>query len=484
MRNVYTAAAPDFKAVRITKFLDDDGVDVELGASLRRRHDRDLRSRLGTESRRVGSRIRRTIPTAASAPSGRRSTDGSGAWRLAVDHEHRARPAVGGGRGGARAVARRQARRVRARRPDLSRARPRAASRRRWTRPACRSSRSGDARAIPSWSPDGSKLAFVSTRDNHAFIGVYDMKTRKVDFLSPSVDFDGEPDVVAGWQADRVHSSARARRSASRRSRVSGGIGNPGGPAAAGRGGAARWRGRWRRLAAAAVAAAAVRGGAATTTRAARSRRPLSRGVPRRLHALVHGRRRRDRQGAGVLAQPAERPDVRQHQRDHVGRRPRRLHRAACRTTSGIATSRSASTNPQPEPVLLTTTDGLINDSVADRTFVTTALSRDGKTFYYCTNAKDIEKRHIWAVPTSGGTPKQISTDDGVEVSPTPLASGKQIGRAVLQREAAGVDRHRAGRRRRDEGRLPDAATKDFPQSAHVTPRDRHHARGRRFRDS
>ena len=33
-------------------------------------------------------------------------------------------------------------------------------------------------------------------------------------------------------------------------------------------------------------------------------------------------------------------------------------------------------------------------------------------------------------MPTAGGTPKQISTDDGVEVSPTPLASGKQL--AVL----------------------------------------------------
>jgi hypothetical protein len=28
MRNIYTAAAPDFRAVRLTKFLDDDGVDV------------------------------------------------------------------------------------------------------------------------------------------------------------------------------------------------------------------------------------------------------------------------------------------------------------------------------------------------------------------------------------------------------------------------------------------------------------------------
>src|ERR1043166_4386526 len=28
MRNVYTAAAPDFKAVRLTNFMQDDGVDV------------------------------------------------------------------------------------------------------------------------------------------------------------------------------------------------------------------------------------------------------------------------------------------------------------------------------------------------------------------------------------------------------------------------------------------------------------------------
>ena len=114
--------------------------------------------------------------------------------------------------------------------------------------------------------------------------------------------------------------------------------------------------------------------------------------------------------------------------------------------------------NPQPQPTLLTTTDGLINDGVADRTFVTTAFSRDGKTLFYSTNATDIEKRHIWAVPTAGGTPKKISTDDGVEVSPTPLASGKSL--AVLyfnasQPASIGIV---PAERRRDEARLPDAA--------------------------
>jgi hypothetical protein len=51
------------------------------------------------------------------------------------------------------------------------------------------------------------------------------------------------------------------------------------------------------------------------------------------------------------------------------------------------------------------------------------------------TNAKDIERRHIWMVPTSGGTPRQISTGDGIETSPQPLASGKRL--AVLYFNAA-----------------------------------------------
>lgn len=43
------------------------------------------------------------------------------------------------------------------------------------------------------WSPDGSKLAFVSSRADHAFIGVYDFGSNSVQFLDPSVDLDGNP---------------------------------------------------------------------------------------------------------------------------------------------------------------------------------------------------------------------------------------------------------------------------------------------------
>jgi dipeptidyl aminopeptidase/acylaminoacyl peptidase len=40
------------------------------------------------------------------------------------------------------------------------------------------------------WSPDGSRLAFVSNRGDHAFIAVYDTRAKSLRFLDPSVDTD------------------------------------------------------------------------------------------------------------------------------------------------------------------------------------------------------------------------------------------------------------------------------------------------------
>jgi dipeptidyl aminopeptidase/acylaminoacyl peptidase len=48
------------------------------------------------------------------------------------------------------------------------------------------------------WSPDGSRLAFVSKRNDHAFIGVYDVATKNVQFMAPSVDSDDHP----AWSLD------------------------------------------------------------------------------------------------------------------------------------------------------------------------------------------------------------------------------------------------------------------------------------------
>ncbi|MEO6210848.1 MAG: prolyl oligopeptidase family serine peptidase [Gemmatimonadaceae bacterium] len=43
------------------------------------------------------------------------------------------------------------------------------------------------------WSPKGDKLAFVSDRGDHNFIGVYDVATKSLRYLQPSVDWDSSP---------------------------------------------------------------------------------------------------------------------------------------------------------------------------------------------------------------------------------------------------------------------------------------------------
>jgi dipeptidyl aminopeptidase/acylaminoacyl peptidase len=48
------------------------------------------------------------------------------------------------------------------------------------------------------WSPDGSRLAFVSGRGDHRFVGVYDWETKSLSYLDPSVDRD----VAPAWSPD------------------------------------------------------------------------------------------------------------------------------------------------------------------------------------------------------------------------------------------------------------------------------------------
>ena len=64
------------------------------------------------------------------------------------------------------------------------------------------------------WSPDGSRLAFVSRRGDHGFVGVFDVSAKAVRYLEASVDRDEEP----AWSPDgkrlafiRIPSSPAAR---------------------------------------------------------------------------------------------------------------------------------------------------------------------------------------------------------------------------------------------------------------------------------
>jgi dipeptidyl aminopeptidase/acylaminoacyl peptidase len=52
-----------------------------------------------------------------------------------------------------------------------------------------------------AWSPDGAKLAFVSNRDDHAFIGVFTAETQPIAWLAPSTGVDEAP----VWSPDGAH---------------------------------------------------------------------------------------------------------------------------------------------------------------------------------------------------------------------------------------------------------------------------------------
>lgn len=51
------------------------------------------------------------------------------------------------------------------------------------------------------WSPDGTRLVFVTDRGDHSFIGIYDVNAQSVNFLAASVDSDGDP----AWSPDGKH---------------------------------------------------------------------------------------------------------------------------------------------------------------------------------------------------------------------------------------------------------------------------------------
>ena len=479
MRNVYVASAPAFKPLRITRFMKDDGVDL---GSVRLSDDGTMAIFVrGSGQNRDG-----WVANPSHYPEGGERavwaarTDGSGAWRLAVITGTQP-----GGRTGSPELSPDGRYAVFVRDGQIFRASTARGSKSAVDTGGVPFIKEWGRQSNPQWSPDGSRLAFVSTRDNHAFIGLYDMTSHSVEFLAPSTDIDGSPTwspdgkriafvrrpgtpfgqqvVVAGAPFGQAAAPALAAGAAGGRAGGRGGAGAaqggaesarpsgcpaPGGGFGGGGGGGRGGAGTDTvPLAADGLCRAAFAGGytvsfwvadvASGTAHEFWHNQPLDRTFGN-INSIVWA-------GEHVVfgAQP---------QNDEWDR---------------YYSVRIA--NSLPTPVLLTTTDGLINDGVADRTFVTTAVSRDGQMFFYSTNATDIEKRHIWAVPTAGGTPRKISTDDGVEVSPTPLASGKSI--AVLYFNAAqpasiGIVPAAGGETRLVYPTLP----KDFPQAAHVTP--------------
>jgi dipeptidyl aminopeptidase/acylaminoacyl peptidase len=250
----------------------------------------------------------------------------------------------------------------------------------------------------PHWSPDGTKIAFVSSRNDHSFIGMYDLAQQKIRYLAPSVDHDSSPT----WSLDGERLAFIRR---------------PGTPFGqqerGGNRGAQAGRGR--------------RGGQPPPTDPAQA---TGRGAV----ANVPGLSRATLQGGYTLAFYVA--DVATGAaREFWHNAPEDLEFASINSIqwAGDVVLFSRETEKwnryyavplaggATAPVLLPTGEGMVENI---------GLSSDGKYLYFCTNAEDIDRRHIWRVLTAGGPAERVTSGNDIECNPAVLASGDKL--AVL----------------------------------------------------
>ena len=294
----------------------------------------------------------------------------------------------------------------------------------------------------PVWSPDGSKFAFVSNRVDHSLVGVYDMRTRNVTFLSPSVDHDTSPT----WSPDGKR-LAFIRRPGTpfgqQAHQGAGSIGNPDGPAynpltalrggGAGRGGrGGEQGGRGRGQAAGdqpgdrpGLNDSAFAGGYTLAFYSA----DVARGEGKEFWHNQKG----DRDFNAISA-------IRWTDADHVifeaepeewarwysvrlpafalgvSAWPRRSSIEDALSGGGKPDTTGNSATGNEAPIVLTPGEGAVEQ---------VSVSPDGRFLFYATNAGDIERRHVWKVPTAGGAAQQLTAGETIETYPAALASGR-----------------------------------------------------------
>ncbi|HEY3934128.1 MAG TPA: prolyl oligopeptidase family serine peptidase [Gemmatimonadales bacterium] len=405
MRNVYTAVGPAFRPVRLTSFLKDDGTELTSVAIS------DDGSTIvfvrGSDPNRAG-----WVANPTHDPDGAeraiwavRSIGGSPAFRVAVGNNPQLSP------DGRYVLFTRDSQIFRAHvSPAPATTRMDTAGTafiREWGR-----------QTDPVWSPDGTKIAFVSQRPNHSLVGVYDARTRTVAFLAPSVDFDAAP----AWSPDGKE-IAFVRRPGTPFGRQTqaggGGVGFPAG-VAANPPGAAAGRGN-----------GGGRGGRGGGADSAAAHQPPGLYVAKFRGGYTVAVMIADLAAGSAREVWHNAPD------DRVFTAINTLHWEAGHLVFPLSPQNDewdryysiAIRDPHPAPAVLTTTNGLIEDATS------VTFSRDGTTLFYCTNAGDIERRHIWAVPVDGSAPpRQVSTGDGIETYPAALASGKSV--AVIYADA------------------------------------------------
>jgi len=393
LRNVYTAAAPAFAPVRLTAVTKDDGVELsDISISDDGAVVTFVR---GTQPNRDGWVANPTAnPAGAQRTIWAARTAGGGAWKLGevttpvLSPDGKTVAYAKDGQifsyavGAAGAVA---------------------------SKPLVKA---WGTNGTPVWSPDGSKLAFVSNRVDHSLIGVYDVRARTVTFLAPSVDHDSSPT----WSPDgkRVAFIRRPGTPFGQQAHQgAGSIGNPDGPAynpltamrgGAGRGGRGGGRGR--------PATGSGRAGEAGSTgdRPGLYDSAFTGGYTLEFVAAdattgegkeFWHNQKDDKDFSAIGA-------ITWTDADHVifEAEPQEWVR-----WYSVSVSHGG-----PAPVMLTPGDGAVEQ---------TSVSPDGRFLFYATNAADIERRHVWKVPTAGGAAEQLTKGETIETYPAALASGR-----------------------------------------------------------
>ncbi len=222
-----------------------------------------------------------------------------------------------------------------------------------------------------TWSPDDRRVAFVSDRGDHSYIGVYDARSPAVTYLAPGVDRDTSP----AWSPDGSRVAFLRR---------------PGDP----------------------FGARADLGAADSTD--------LPEGL---LEARFAGGHTLEIWVADAMTGNGQRlwsapageggfSDIRsiQWRGEHI---VFEAEPGDWRHWYSVAVS-----DPRPEPVELTPGDGFV---------MQVAFAGDGQTLFYSSNHSDIDRRDLWRVPVAGGEPRRLTEGDGIETYPAVLASGTEV---------------------------------------------------------
>ena len=386
-RNVFTAMGPDFKPVRLTSFMEDDGVDLtDLSLSADGSVAVFVRGHARNRDGWVANPLSNTTGTERAIWAVR--TTGGPAFRLAeLD-------------GGAPVLSPDGKHALYVKNGQIFRAAVTSAA------PANPKDRGEEPyitvfgeNGNPRWSPDSTRFAFVSNRTDHTFVGVYELASRKITWMAPDVDRDSSPT----WSPDGTRLAFIRRPGlpfGQQQQQGAPGVGNPAGP-----------------------------GGRQGGTGAGAG-------------LQIPGLFRAEFRGGGTLAfwvadaRTGEAKEFWRH--DPAGNTFRNINSIQWAGEHVIFTTQMpndeydryfsvALNGSTKEPVLLTTTDGIIEDASSIN------LSPDGKTLFYTTNHGDIDRRDIFAVSTAGGTPRQVTETPAIETQPVPLPSGKV---AVLYADA------------------------------------------------